>query len=128
MLGECAGVDAGNGGNMVLLKPGVEGFSSSVVAVCGAVFGYDEPCYVDAFAFEVFWQAPLVPGIAGYAIIPYEGIGEDEDLAGEAGVGEAVGISHHAGGEDAFATPHGICAEAGAMEGRAVFEMEGGGG
>lgn len=72
-FGESAGVDAGDGGDVVVFEPLSEALDALVVAVVVGVFADDEAFDGGFVAFEVFGDAVLVGFVGGDAVVADEG-------------------------------------------------------
>src|ERR1700690_3664632 len=80
------------------------------------IFGHHETRYLHSAGFKKL--------LVWHAVVADERIREDHDLSRIRRVGEALYVACHAGVEHNFTVRRDSCAEALALEYRAVFEVE----
>ena len=123
-LGEGAGVDAGNGGDVFAPKPGFQVFLRVPVAVGAAVIGHYQGAGIDVTAFKVLFQAVFFLTVRRYAIIADEGKGGNQDLARIGRVGQAFGITRHGRVEHHFPRSIPEASECGPFVAGSVFQYQ----
>ena len=122
--GEGAGVDAGDARHALPLEPVAEAFDRVPVAVVLAVIGNHQAADVDPFGFGAEGKAVGARAHVGRPVVAHERVADAEDLPLERGVREALGVTHHRGGEHHLAGRRAVVSEAPAFQDPAVAEPE----
>lgn len=116
-----ASVDAGDGGHSLPGAPVAQTLNRGPMAVLLGHIGHDDSSTLDVGGLEVLEEVELVTDVGGNAVVSYEGLGEDENLATVRGVGHGLWVADQGGGEDSLSRNVGIGTEGGSVEDWAVL-------
>ena len=123
MLGNGAGVEAGDRWDVVFFEPLAERSSRLPVIVDLGVLAYDDRGWVDPVTFEVVFEAVFL-GVVGYAVVSDERKGEVDDLCLVGRVSERFWISHHARIENNLSQSRFLSSKRDSFKLGSVFEDE----